>query len=220
VAMRPPVGSLTMTGPAKRALIAVVVLVVLAVLWVQFVGVYVDWLWFGEVGFREVFTTRAVSRIVLFLIAAVFGGGLVFESLSAAYRSRPMFVPTKGVDPLARYRTSTSMRPKLFGTGVAGVSGLIFGLSAQSDWVTVQLWLHGGDFGTVDPQFGLDVGFYVFTLPMIQLVLRWLFVILGVCIVAVAVVQYLFGGIRLSGPGRKITPQATRLPELPAGCVM
>ena len=44
---------------------------------------------------------------------------------------------------------------------------------------------------------------------MIQLVLGWLFVIIAICFIAVAVVQYLFGGIRLSGPGRKITSQAT-----------
>ena len=118
-------------------------------------------------------------------------------------------MPTNEVDPLAPYRTIVTTRPKLFAFGISGVVALICGLSAQSDWTIVQLWLHGGDFGTVDPQFGNDVGFYVFTLPMIQLVLGWLFVIIAICFICVAVVQYLFGGIRLSGPGRKITPQAT-----------
>jgi len=209
VAIRPPVGLPTMSKRAKRVLIAMVSLAVLAILWFQFVSVYVDWLWFGEVGYREVFTTQAVSRILMFLIAAVFGGGLVFGSLYVAYRSRPVFVPTNEVDPLAPYRTIVTTRPKLFAFGISGLVALICGLSAQGDWATVQLWLNGGDFGTVDPQFQLDVGFYVFTLPMIQLVLGWLFVILAICFIAVAVVQYLFGGIRLSGPGRKITSQAT-----------
>jgi len=209
VAMRPPVGLPTMSNRAKRVLIALVGLVVVAILWFQFVGVYVDWVWFGEVGFGEVFATRAVSRIVLFVVAGLGGGGLVFASLCLGYRSRPVFVPSNTVDLLAPYRTIITSRPKLFTFGICGVIALIFGLSAQSDWATVQLWLHGGDFGTVDPQFGLDVGFYVFTLPMIQLVLDWLFVILVICVISVAGVQYLFGGIRLSGPGRKITSQAT-----------
>jgi len=209
VAMRPPVGLPTMSKRAKRVLIALVSLAVLAILWFQFVGIYVDWLWYGEVGFREVFTTQAISRIVLFLIAGLGGGGLVFLSLYLAYRSRPVFVPTNEVDPLAPYRTIITTRPKVFAFGIAGVVAMICGLSAQSDWTTVQLWLHGGDFGTRDPQFDLDVGFYVFTLPMIQLVLGWLFVIISICFISVAVVQYLFGGIRLSGPGRKITSQAT-----------
>jgi uncharacterized membrane protein (UPF0182 family) len=209
VAMRPPVGLPTMSKRAKRVLIALVSLAVLGILWFQFVGIYVDWLWFGEVGFREVFTTQALSRAALFLIAGLGAGGLVFGSLYMAYRSRPVFVPTNEIDPLSPYRTIVTTRPKLFAFGISGLVALICGLSAQADWATVQLWLNGGEFGTVDPQFGNDVGFYVFTLPMIQLVLGWLFVIIAICFIAVAVVQYLFGGIRLSGPGRKITSQAT-----------
>ena len=148
MAMRPPVGLPTMSKRAKRVLIALVSLAVLAILWFQFVGIYVDWLWYGEVGFREVFTTQAISRIILFLIAGLGGGGLVFLSLYLAYRSRPVFVPTNEVDPLAPYRTIITTRPKLFAFGISGVVALICGLSAQSDWTTVQLWLHGGDFGT------------------------------------------------------------------------
>ncbi len=221
MAIRPPVGLPTMSKRAKRVLIALVSLAVLAILWFQFVGIYVDWLWFGEVGFGEVFTTQAVSRVSMFLVAGLATGGLLLLALVIAYRSRPVFVPTNDVDPLAPYRTIVTTRPKLFALGISGVVGLISGLSAQGDWEVVQLWLHGGDFGTVDPQFHNDVGFYVFTLPMIQLVLGWLFVILAMCFIAIAVVQYLFGGIRLSGPGRKITSQATlQLSLLVAGFVL
>lgn len=209
MAMRPPVGLPTMSKRAKRVLIALVSLAVLAILWFQFVGIYVDWLWYGEVGFREVFTTQAINRVALFLIGGVGSAALVFLAMFLAYRSRPVFVPTNEADPLAPYRAIVSARPKLFVFGIAIVVGLVCGLSAQSDWTTVQLWLHGGSFGTADPQFGNDVGFYVFTLPMIQLVLGWLFMIIAVCFILVALVQYLFGGIRLSGPGRKVTPQAT-----------
>jgi len=198
-----------MSKRAKRVLIALVSLAVLAILWFQFVSIYVDWLWYGEVGFREVFTTQALNRIAMFLIAGVGAGLCVFLALFLAYRSRPVFVPSNEADPLAPYRAIVTARPKLFALGIAILIGLISGLSAQSDWAIVQLWLNGQSFGTTDPQFGNDVGFYVFTLPMIQLVLGWLFVIIGVCFVLVAVVQYLFGGIRLSGPGRKVTPQAT-----------
>ena len=73
MAMRPPVGLPTMSKRAKRVLIALVSLAVLAILWFQFVSIYVDWLWYGEVGFREVFTTQALNRIAMFLIAQLVG---------------------------------------------------------------------------------------------------------------------------------------------------
>ncbi len=37
-------------------------------------------------------------------VIAIGGGGLVFLALYLAYRSRPVFVPTNEVDPLAPYR--------------------------------------------------------------------------------------------------------------------
>src|SRR6478752_1640282 len=129
--MRPPVGLPTMSKRAKRVLIALVSLAVLAILWFQFVGIYVDWLWYGEVGYREVFTTQAISRIVLFLVAGLGAAGLLFLALFLAYRSRPVFVPTNEVDPLAPYRTVVTSRPKLFAFGLAGIVGLVCGLSAQ-----------------------------------------------------------------------------------------
>ncbi|MEJ7647932.1 MAG: UPF0182 family protein [Nakamurella sp.] len=208
--MRPGLGIPTMSRRAKRVLTAVVVLVVLAILWFQFVGVYVDFLWFGEVGFREVFTTQALTRIVLFLVVGVVAAGLVLGAMVVAYRSRPVFVPsTNEQDPLAPYRIVISSRPRLIAIVAAVLVGLISGISAQGNWQTVQLFLHGGDFGKADPQFGHDIGFYVFRLPLIQMVLGWLFVITAICAVIVAVVQYLFGGLRTQGAGRKVTSAAT-----------
>jgi len=160
VAMRPPIGMPTMSRRSKRVLITLVTLVVLAILWFQFVGLYIDWLWFGEVGFRQVWSTQAWSRIVLFLIGAVGGGGVVFAALLLAYRSRPVFVPSGEVDPLSPYRTVVSSRPKTFILAISGIVGLICAFSAQGNWQTVQLWLHAQTFGQTDPQFGHDVGFY------------------------------------------------------------
>jgi len=198
-----------MSRRGKRVLIAVLALALIAVVWFQFVGLYVDFAWFHEVGFTQVFTTQLQSRAVLFLIAGLGAGGLVLLSLTLAYRSRPFFVPTDEVDPLAPYRSIISGRPKLIAIVIASVVGLICGLSAQGSWATVQLWLHSTSFGQTDAEFGHDIGFYVFTLPMVEMVLGWLFVVIALCFISVLAVQYIYGGIRISGPGRKITSAAT-----------
>ena len=41
----------------------------------RLIDTYVDWLWFGELGYRSVFTTDLVTRLVVFLVAAVVIGG-------------------------------------------------------------------------------------------------------------------------------------------------
>ena len=208
MAMRPPIGMPSMSKRSKRVIITLVALVVLAILWFQFVGVFVDWLWFGEVGYRQVWTTEIVSKIVLFLIGGIGTGGVVFLALNMAYRSRPVFVPSGEVDPLSPYRTVVSSRPKTFVFSISILVGLICAFSTQGDWQTVQLWLHATSFGQTDPQFGHDVGFYVFTLPFLQMLISWLFALAALSFFAVLVTQYLYGGLRFSGPGRRITSQA------------
>jgi len=209
VATRPPVGMPVLSRRAKRVLIAVVAIIVAIILWFQFVGIYVDYAWYREVHVTEVFTTQLWTRVVLFVIAGVGMAGVMFVTLMLAYRSRPVFLPSAEVDPLAPYRTVVTAHPKLFAFGVSALIGVICGFSAQGSWQTVQLWMHGGDFGQTDPQFGNDVGFYMFRLPMIQMVLSWLFVATALAFVAVLVTQYVFGGIRLAaGKHRKVTAQA------------
>lgn len=204
-----PISMPVLTPRAKRVLIVVAALIVAAILWFQFVGIYVDYAWYNEVHATQVFSTQLWTRVVLFVIAGVGAALVLMLVLLLAYRSRPVFLPTNEIDPLAPYRVIASARPKLFGIGVSVIVGLICGLSAQNSWQTVQLWMHGGDFGTVDPEFGHDVGFYMFRLPMIQLILSWLFTATVLAFFSVLITQYLFGGIRLAaGTHRKVTAQA------------
>ncbi|MGE2728457.1 UPF0182 family protein [Mycolicibacterium vaccae] len=185
----------------SRVLIAIAVAVVLLLLLgPRLVDTYVNWLWFGELGYRSVFTTQLVTRLVVFLVVAVFIGAVVFAALALAYRTRPVFVPTAGPnDPVARYRTAVMTRLRLIGIGVPVFIGLLSGLVAQSYWDRVQLFLHGGSFGIQDPQFGIDLGFYAFDLPFWRLVLTYLFVATFLAFAANLLGHYLFGGIRLSG---------------------
>ena len=89
------------------------------------------------------------------------------------------------------------LRP--LGIGIPAAIGLLAGVVAQSYWVRIQLFLHGGNFGIRDPQFGKDLGFYAFELPFYRLVLSYLFVAAFLAFLANLVAHYIFGGIRLSG---------------------
>ena len=209
--IEPPVGLPTMSNRAKRVLIALVGIVVLAILWFQFVGVYVDWLWFGEVGFREVFVTRAVTRVVLFVIAGLGGGGLVFVSLRLAYRSRPVVRAHQRRRPARalsgdHQHPSEAVRARRFRSGRVDLRFVRpIGLGHGAALAARRRLRDGGS--AVRPGRRLlrvhpaddPAGARLAGGPH-----------RAICVVAVAVVQYLFGGIRFSGPGRMITAEAVR----------
>ena len=198
--MRPTARMPKLTRRSRILIGVAVIAVVLLLFGPRIIDTYVNWLWYGELGYRSVFTTQLVTRLVVFLAVALIVATVVFAGLTLAYRTRPVFVPTAGPnDPVARYRTAVMTRLRLIGLGVPVAIGLLAGLVAQTYWVRVQLFLNGGDFGTADPQFGLDLGFYAFDLPFYRLVLSYLFVATFLAFVANLLGHYLFGGIRLAG---------------------
>ncbi|HEX7430543.1 MAG TPA: UPF0182 family protein, partial [Mycobacterium sp.] len=198
--MRPAAKMPKLTRRSRILITAALVVVLLLLIGPRFVDAYVDWLWFGELGYRSVFTTQLVTRLVIFLVVGLFFGSVVFAAVALAYRSRPVFVPTSGPnDPVARYRTAVMTRLKLVGIGVPAAIGIFSGFIAQNSWETIQLFLHGGSFGVSDPQFGMDLGFYAFDLPFYRMVLSCLFIATFLALIANLLGHYLFGGIRLSG---------------------
>ncbi|MGH3613253.1 MAG: UPF0182 family protein, partial [Pseudonocardia sp.] len=207
--MRPPLGAPTLTRRTRILLIAAGVLVLLMLFGSRFINFYVDWLWFGEVGYRGVFTTVLLTRIVQFLVGGLLIGGAVALSLWIAYRFRPVFVPVTGPeDPIARYRTVIIQRLRLFAIGIPGAIGLLAGLTAQGDWATVQQFLSSTPFGVDDPEFGIDISFYVFELPFYRYLLSWLFVAVAISFVVALATHYIFGGIRLTGRAGQVSAAA------------
>ncbi len=198
--MRPAARMPKLTRRSRVLIVLALVVVLLLLIGPRFIDTYVDWLWFGELGYRSVFTTVLATRLIVFLVAGVALGAIVFAGLALAYRTRPVFVPATGPnDPVARYRTTVLARLRVFGIGVPVFIGLLAGIVAQTYWVRIQLFLHGGDFGITDPQFGRDLGFYAFDLPFYRLILTYLFVATFLAFIANLLGHYLFGGIRLAG---------------------
>jgi uncharacterized protein len=209
VATRPAAGLPRLSRRSRILLIIGLLVLILLITAGRLIDTYVSWLWFGEVGYRSVFTTMLVTRIVLFFLVGLVVGGALAVSLAIAYRSRPVFVPVTGVDdPLSRYRTAVVRRLRLIGIGVPVVVGVISGMAAQGDWQLVQLFLHGTSFGITDPQFGNDIGFYAFTLPFILWLKNWLFIAVTIAFFGALIAQYLFGGIRLAGRGGQLSAPA------------
>ncbi|MFI7077938.1 UPF0182 family protein [Micromonospora sp. NPDC049903] len=173
------------------------------------VQAWTDWLWFSEVDYTSVFRGVIVTRLLLFLAAAVAMGLIVGGNLWLAQRLRPRMRPHSPEQAtLERYRMLLGPRLGLWIAAAAVVVGLFAGLSAQSRWNQWLLFLHGGDFGVQDPEFGVDVGFYVFQLPFWRFLLGLGFTAVVLALIGSLAVHYLFGGVRLQGVGDRMSGAA------------
>lgn len=207
--MRPPTGLPSLSKRSRVLLILALAAAVLLLVGPRLVDTYTNWLWFGEVHFRGVYVKILLTRIVLFFVVGLLVGVIVWLAMLLAYRSRPVFVPMSGPnDPVGRYRTTVMTRLRLLGIGIPVILGVLCGLIAQAEWVTVQLFFNGGSFGVADPEFGLDVGFYSFDLPFYRFVVNWFFVAVLLALFASLVAHYIFGGIRLAGREGALTRAA------------
>ncbi|HET8642273.1 MAG TPA: UPF0182 family protein, partial [Pseudonocardiaceae bacterium] len=93
MAMRPSVGVPALSRRSRILLIAGGIALLLLITGSRLLDTYVDWLWFGEVGYRGVFSTVLVTRLILLVAVGAFVGGVLALNLAIAYRGRPVFVP-------------------------------------------------------------------------------------------------------------------------------
>src|SRR3954463_13799296 len=207
--MRPPVAVPTLSRRAKLVLGAIAVLLVLFTAIGTLTNVYVDYLWFDETRYTEVFWTELQTRALLFAVAGVATGGLVATAIYLAYRFRPAFRPMSlEQQNLERYRRSREPRRGVVLTAVAVVLGLFAGFTAQGSWQTWLTFRNSTDFGRKDPQFGKDISFFVFDYPFYRLVLGFGFAIVLLALIGSLLTHYVFGGLRLQTPGQKLSGAA------------
>ncbi|MFG1676512.1 UPF0182 family protein [Micromonospora sp. NPDC049282] len=173
------------------------------------VNAWTDWLWFDEVRYTQVFTGVLATRLLLFLVVGVGLALIVGGNLWLAHRLRPRMRPHSAEQAtLERYRMLLSPRLGTWIALVSAVIGLFAGLSAQTRWAQWLLFRNGGNFGVKDPEFGVDIGFYVFQLPFWRYVLGVGFTAVVLALLGALAVHYIFGGVRLQGIGDRMTNAA------------
>lgn len=169
--------------PARRRGRLFIVLALLAILFGAGTAAsyYVDALWFGSLGYADVFwKTLNIQGAIFGLFAAVtfialYGAFLAlkpahFDELGSEaiiINGRPVSVP---VGPVLQ----------VIALVVSLLVALVTGAGMMSDWSTFALWwyAHGASLPATappaDPIFGRPIPFYLFTLPAWQLIVGWL----------------------------------------------
>ncbi len=194
-------------GPLVPTLLVLVVLAIALTIAAQ---IWTEVLWFDSVSFRSVFTTELGAKLLLGIVGGLITTGVVASSLVIAFRTRPIYVPSPDQDALERYREAIEPLRRIGTIGVPVVIGLLTGLGASAQWQTYLLWRNGVPFGKTDPQFKMDLGFFVFTLPWLTFVVGYLSMALIIGVLVAAFAHYVFGGLHFS-PGQRRTTSAARL---------
>ena len=178
--------------PRKRRIgLIVTALIALAVLLFgsQFLNIYIDSLWFSAVGYSKVYWYKFRLGGLLFLIFFV----LSFLIARVPFIFLNRVLPELNERPKFRLTSVEDIKeinflPWVYRPGVWVLSGAIAVLSAVSlsqAWPQFALYLHSQPSQLSDPIFGNDVSFYLFKLPVIELVVDWLQTVSVVMLIAI-----------------------------------
>jgi uncharacterized membrane protein (UPF0182 family) len=189
--------------------VTIAILVALGALFVSFSGFYIDWLWFRSVDFSSVWSKVLTTKVELFLIVGLISSLIVTSNIYLAYKRRPFYVPTS-IELNGVERLRAQIEPFLRYVFIAIFAALTYfaGSSGSLLWREYLLFKNSTSFGTKDPQFGLDISFFVFKLPIIQALIAWTISVLILATLATLFVHYMYGGIRPQASSDRTTVAA------------
>jgi uncharacterized membrane protein (UPF0182 family) len=169
-----------------------------------------DWLWFGEVGYRQVYSTAITARAVTwtggFVVAMAWltmHARLALASMSPA----PMSFTTRDGFSVA-LPTRDQVRPLIM--ILAAIASFLIASFAASQWMTLLTWWNQVPFGKADPILGHDASMYVFTLPALELVRGMLFGLVLLAAVGVIGLYFVSSQVALTPFGLRIEHRARR----------
>ncbi len=190
----------------RRLLVAVAIGIAVAFLALSGLAtLWTDYLWFDSVGFVDVWQIRLLATIGLAVAGSIVVFGFIFGNLVLTDRLSPrytLFSQDDDEELVERFRDWVEPRLRLVRLGVAAVFALLIGVGLAAWRDDLLLFMNSTEFGIADPQFGRDIGFYVFQLPFISDVLSWLFNLFVLTLILVIALHYLNGGIRLDNTNR------------------
>ena len=182
------------------ATIALVILVGIGAILFSVADLYTNVLWFDQLGFLSVLSTQIFAQSALFTAGTVSFALITGVSLWLAYRFRPVYIrfPDEN-SPFEQYRQILEQLRRLVMIGVPLGLGVLAGLAVAPSWGVVLSYLNRTPFGETDPQFGLDISFYIFELPFLVGLVGFLSAAFLISLLMTAGVHVVYGSIKFNG---------------------
>ncbi len=169
-----------------------------------------DWMWFGELGYQDVYATEITARAALGVGAFVAAAAWLLAHMRLALASispAPVAFTTREGFTVA-LPTRDQLRPLVTMAGV--VAAFLFASFASSQWMTVLTWWHQTPFVKSDPVLGHDASLYIFTLPALELARGMLMGLIVLAAAGCAALYVAAGQMALTPFGIRIDDRARR----------
>ena len=168
------------------------------------VNIYTDWLWFESINFSSVFTTilstKIIMRLGLWMIFSLF---LFFNLLFTKDRVLKSFKNDNSEDesgvieleqPNNKYSDILSpKRLNIIYLVVSAVIGFVFSSINLNSWKTVLKFMNATSFNLTDPLFNLDLSFYIFKLPLYQLIYQFFSFLIILTALMIGIIYFITG---------------------------
>ena len=185
-------------------LIAVAVVFFLVPAAVDFMA---DWLWFGEVGYRPIYSTSLTTRFaaagVVFVLTLAWLGFNIRMALAGISASPLTFTTREGFT--VALPTRDQLRP--FVMGLAAVVSFLVASIASVQWMMLLRWWYQVPFNVTDPVLGYDAAFYVFSLPALEALRGFLIALVVLALLGSGALYFVAGQVALTPFGLRVEPR-------------
>src|SRR5437016_8576474 len=171
---------------------------------------YVDVLWFGSLGYGDVFWKTLGLQWGIFTAFAAATFLILYGSFLALKRAHLPELPSGQTIFIGGQPLKLPVEPvlRLIALGVSLAIAAATGAGMMVEWPTLALfWYAPRTAGGVDPIFGKPLNFFLFTLPAWQLFIGWLLTLVVItCALAVFFILITGGTRAFAGRSRSYVP--------------
>jgi uncharacterized membrane protein (UPF0182 family) len=200
----PPGRSVPRTPPRRRRNRRRIFFIVILLLVLLFGGrtalsYYVDALWFGSLGYGEVFRKSLSLQWTIFAAFAAATFLFLYGSFLALKRAHFPDLPSDHTIFIGTRPVTLPVEPvlRLVALVIAFAIALVTGAAMMAQWPTFALdWYASRTTSVADPILGKPLNFYLFTLPAWQLIASWLMALAVITCVVAVFFLLLSGGAR------------------------
>ncbi len=206
----------------KKTIILLLIIFLILPFIFSLINLYTNWLFFEETGFTSVFTRILLAKISSGAFFAALTLALVLSNAVIANRAKfpqaQIFTQGRTIYQFKRDQSVLLAWP--LSILAAAVLALSAGQWGAVQWEKVLLFTNMAAVGTSDPIMGKDLGFYLFSLPLLEVLKSSFSFMVLVTAVMVTAIYYMRGGISITPRGQNIDAKVRKHLAVLAGVFM